>query len=129
MNFRELYDVSVSLSPQLAVWPGDPAIEINKASQISQGANANVTQLSIGAHIGTHVDAPVHFIDGATGVDQFPLEALVGPAYVVNFTFLQHDIGAADLENANLPSGTERVLFKTRNSAFWQTDPTRFHRD
>jgi arylformamidase len=129
MNFSQLYDVSVSLSPELAVWPGDPALEIREMSRITEGADANVTQLIIGAHTGTHMDAPRHFIDGSTGIDQMPLEALVGTAYVLDMTGLRDHIGAAELEKAGLPEGAERVLFKTRNSGIWATGSGQFHQD
>ena len=115
----------MAVSPKLAVWPGDPTIEIEHPSQMSQGAPANVSRLIMGAHTGTHMDAPVHFIPGATGIDQVPIETLVGTAMVVEMQ-LDHHIGAADLEKANLPAGCERVLFKTRNSQFWQSDPDDF---
>ncbi len=129
MNFSQLYDISVSLSPEIAVWPGDPAIEITRASEIAKGADANVTRLNLGAHSATHMDAPVHFIEGTPGIDSFALDALVGTVQVLNMTGLETHIGAAHLEAASIPAGTSRVLFKTRNSQYWQTDPDNFHRD
>ncbi|MBN9388316.1 MAG: cyclase family protein [Chloroflexi bacterium] len=128
MNFKELYDISVSLRPGLAVWPGDPSLELEKIGTISGGGVANITKILASAHTGTHMDAPVHFIDGATGIDQFSLDALVGTVYVLDFTHLDHHIGAADLDASGLPAGAERVLFKTTNSAIWD-DPSEFHTD
>lgn len=128
MNFKELFDISVSLRPGLAVWPGDPALELPKISVISESSHSNVTRILASAHTGTHMDAPVHFIDGATGIDQFSLDALVGTVYVLDFTHLDHHIGPADLAACGLPAGAERVLFKTTNSAIWE-DGTEFRRD
>lgn len=128
MNFKELYDISVTLRPGLAVWPGDPALELQKIGLIAEGSVANITRILASAHTGTHMDAPIHFLEGATGIDQFPLDALVGTVYVLDFTRLDHHIGPADLEAAGLPSGAERVLFKTTNSAIWD-DGTEFRRD
>lgn len=129
MNFNELYDISLTISPELVVWPGDPAIEFTKTDQIAKGATANVTRLSLGTHVGTHVDAPLHFLEGAAGVDEMNLQALVGTVYVLDFTHLQNHIAAVDLEKADLPPTAERVLFKTRNSAIWQSDRHNFHTD
>lgn len=128
MNFKELYDVSVAISPELATWPGDPPIIIEQASDMNEGSPANVTRLIFGTHSGTHMDAPVHFIPGATGIDQVPLDALVGEATVVKLD-IDHHIGAADLEKANLSADCQRILFKTSNSRYWQTDPNNFHTD
>ena len=129
MNFNQLYDVSLTISPEIVVWPGDPAVQFKPLASIAQGDGVNVTHLNFGSHTGTHVDAPRHFLDGKTGVDAMPLQALVGTAYVLDFTALDHHIGAADLEGSGLPVGAERVLFKTSNSAFWATDPANFHKD
>src|SRR5690242_2723580 len=126
MNFEQLYDVSVALSNDLATWPGDPPINIEKASDMTKGDAANVSRLIMGVHTGTHMDAPHHFVDEMGGVDSFSLQALVGTALVVELN-IDHHIGAADLEAARLPEGTERVLFKTPNSAFWR-DPTTFQK-
>jgi len=128
MNFKELFDISVSLRPGLAVWPGDPSLELPKIGTISGGGTANITRILASAHTGTHMDAPVHFIDGATGIDQFSLDALVGTVYVLDLTHLDHHIGPADLESSGLPAGAERVLFKTTNSVIWE-DGTEFRRD
>lgn len=129
MNFSQLYDISVSLTPQLAVWPGDDSIEIHKTGEIAKGAAANVTRLLLGAHNGTHFDAPLHFIEGKPSVDEMPLDALVGTVYVLDMTGLQTHIGAADLEKADVPAGAERVLFKTRNSKLWADQSHIFHED
>ncbi len=129
MNFKQLFDISVNLTPGMAVWPGDPALELQKIGEISHGHVANITRILASAHTGTHMDAPVHFIDGATGIDQFPLDALVGTVYVLDFTHLDHHIGPSDLEAAGLPAGAERVLFKTTNSAIWEDSAAEFRRD
>jgi arylformamidase len=128
MNFQEIYDVSLPLSNAMAFWPGDPSPQIRPFMRISEGAVANASQLSMSVHTGTHMDAPHHFIDGQAGIDQFALSTLVGTAQVVELE-VDHHIGAADLEAANLPAGTERILFKTGNSNFWKTEPAVFHTD
>ncbi len=129
MNFAELIDVTVALSPDLTVWPGDPAIEFEPTSRIADGDSANVSRLAFGTHCGTHMDAPRHFIEGASTVDQMPLQALVGTAYVIDLTHLDRHIGAADLAGAGLPDRCERILLKTRNSAYWKGDRTIFQPD
>jgi len=113
-----IYDISVGISPQLPVWPGDPPVELERVQAIALGANANVSRLGCGVHIGTHVDAPLHFIDGAAGVETLPLKLLTGRAYVVYLPAAKV-IDEATLEKAGLPPRTRRVLFRTRNSEIW----------
>ena len=113
-----IYDVSVGISPQLPVWPGDPPVQLERMEAIASGANANVSRLACGVHTGTHVDAPLHFIDGAPGVESLPLKLLTGRAYVVNLPSAKV-IDEATLEAAGLPPRTRRVLFRTRNSELW----------
>jgi arylformamidase len=115
-----ILDISVPIRPGMPIWPGDPELEIGLAAAIADGAPANVTRLALGAHTGTHVDAPVHFLDGAGGVQALPLDALVGPCVVLDATAAKDDLGPDAL--ADLASGTERVLFKTRNSELWALD-------
>lgn len=123
------YDISLPISPSLPVWPGDPPIELKQVAAIAQGANANVSHLSAGVHIGTHVDAPHHFLDNGQTVEQLPLEALIGLCYVVQYPDDIEMITAEVLERTPWPSGTQRVLFGTRNSKLWARGESRFVRD
>src|SRR4051812_28888969 len=82
----KIYDVTIPISPSMHVYPGDPAVSVEKTLQISKGDVANVTHLSFGTHTGTHVDAPHHFIDGTMTVDEIPLNLLIGRARVLEAT-------------------------------------------
>jgi arylformamidase len=94
--------------------------------KISEGANANVSRLSAGVHTGTQVDAPVHFIDEAAGVETLPLNVLIGAAQVVELAPEVDLINREVVQSCGLISGVERVLFKTRNSQYWSSHPTEF---
>ena len=113
-----IYDVTVGISPQMPVWPGDPPVQLERVEAIASGANANVSRLTCGVHTGTHVDAPLHFIDGAAAIESLPLKMLTGRAYIVNLPSAKV-IDEATLEAAGLPPRTRRVLFRTRNSEVW----------
>jgi arylformamidase len=121
----KLHDISLTIRPDMPVWPGDPAVAVRRVASIDQGDAANLTYLELGAHTGTHLDAPLHFIAGRRGVDQLDLDILVGPAYVAEFD-VTDGIGASHLEAAGLPAGTSRLLCKTRNSRLWTSHPTEF---
>lgn len=124
----ELIDVSVPVSPQLPVWPGDPPIELSQLSSIEQGDEANVTRLAAAVHIGTHVDAPRHFIDGGAGIDELPLEVLVGEAVVVVLPAVEV-INREALVSARIEGQPDRILFKTSNSDYWAAGEREFQRD
>jgi arylformamidase len=124
-----LYDISVPIAPGVTpVYAGDPGIEVESWASLARGDAANVSMLHFGAHTGTHIDAPAHFIAGAPGLTQIALDALVGPARVVEIPEDVRAIDAGHVERA-VPDGTRRVLFKTRNSAFWADARGRFRED
>ena len=80
----QIYDISVGISPTLAVWPGDPPIEFQRYATIGDDSISNNTMIKMSVHAGTHIDAPNHFIDKADTVEKIPLKVLVGRAYVVD---------------------------------------------
>ncbi|MDP3879044.1 MAG: cyclase family protein [Dehalococcoidales bacterium] len=112
-------DISVSLRDGMVHWPGDPAVNISRVKDMARGDTANLSAISMGAHSGTHVDAPFHFINGGKGVDELPLETLVGRARVIEIRDAE-SIRPDELEEHSIRRG-ERILFKTRNSSHvWQ---------
>jgi arylformamidase len=124
-----IHDISVSIAPgETPVYPGDPGIEVESWAALKRGDAANVSVLHFGAHTGTHLDAPAHFIEGAQGLPSLPLEVLVGHALVVE---LSDDVLAIEESHiaAQALEGVTRVLFKTRNSAFWEQPRGRFRED
>ena len=112
-------DVSVPLQPGVPTFPGDPSYNIALAIAIADGAICNVSRLDMGAHTGTHLDAPSHFIEGAAGTESIPLDVCVGPAWVVDATALNGNIGPTELGRLDIPPDETRLLFKTPNSELW----------
>ncbi|MHC1781772.1 MAG: cyclase family protein [Anaerolineaceae bacterium] len=129
MTLEKYFDISVSIRPDLPVWDGDPRVVIRTASSIKNGDMANVSRLEIGAHTGTHIDAPIHFVPNRKGIDKLNLETLIGPAYIADLTNTAYEIDADDFEHANIPTGTQRVLCKTSNSNLWSERPSTFFRE
>jgi arylformamidase len=119
-------DVSLTIGPDMLVWPGDPPVEVVPRKQIAAGDPANVSELRLGTHTGTHVDPPNHFIDGAGGIDSVPLEILVGDAIVVDARHLDRPIEVADMEKLGIPRATQRVLLRTANSELWRRQHVEF---
>ena len=124
----KIHDVSLVLRPDMVTWPGEPAPQIEPLKRIARGDSNNVSIITFGDHTGTHVDPPLHFIEGGNTVDKLPLDTLVGPCRVVAFEGQGH-VSAEWLDEARIPRRTERLLFKTRNSARWADPTAPFTRD
>ena len=80
----KIYDLTLTLSPELVVWEGDAPVEIERTSQMEKGDEYNLSALKMSVHAGTHVDAPRHFLPEGKGVDQLNPDDLSGPASVVD---------------------------------------------
>jgi arylformamidase len=125
----QIFDISNAVSTGMVTWPDNPPVAITRAQDQARGDTATVSDLHMGVHTATHVDAPIHFVPGGTGTHTLDLTVLVGPALVVAVPPAAPAITAAVLDGLPIPPGTERVLFQTRNSALWQEEHPRFHQD
>lgn len=124
-----IYDVSVPLSPNLPVWTGENKLTITHKLKMSEGADANVTHLAMSSHTGTHIDAPLHFVDGGKTTEEIPLEKLIGECEVVGF-FGKRKITAEDLSKKfSDRKPAEKLLFKTDNSKLWEYPAHDFYLD
>lgn len=119
------YDISLTISPEMPIWPGDPKVVLDRIGKIEEGANANVSKVNMSVHTGTHVDAPYHFLQNGKTVEQLPLKVLTGRAYVLHLSEVDA-ITAEVLEGSGIPPRTRRVLFRTRNSDLWKKQVTEF---
>ena len=124
----KIYDVSLPISPALPVWPGNPAVVLEKTASMDAGAHDNISRLACSVHTGTHVDAPHHFLNDHRTVEALALDVLVGPALVVQIPEDASVVNAEALEKAGLPAGTERLLLKTSNSRLWERGENTFFR-
>jgi arylformamidase len=112
---RVFYDITQILAPEIVVYPGDPAVLIEHSLSIERGDIVNLSNISMGTHTGTHVDAPKHFYDQGLTIDQLALDYFIGPAKV--FELLDRPaISRADLLPFEIQKG-DIILLKTRNSA------------
>jgi arylformamidase len=115
----KIIDISVPINSSTIVWPGSDLPKIREIKSITACSDSNDTMIEMGSHIGTHVDAPLHFIDKANSVDQLPLDLFMGEAYVVEFSKVK-EITEKELEEAGIPEGTKRLLIKTSNTLLWK---------
>jgi len=123
-----IYDVSVPISARTPTYPGDPGVDIRQWLSLADGDAANVSAICFGAHTGTHVDAPAHFIKDAPKVQSMDLHTLIGEVQVMEIPNGVISIEESHLENG-FDADTKRILFKTRNSNFWSEADGQFHAD
>lgn len=103
------------------VYSGDPGVAIELAKAIARGDPASVSRLELGAHTGTRVDAPRHFIPDGEAASELALDAFIGPCVVAQ-TNASEQLGRTAINSLDLPSGTERILLKTSNSELWERE-------
>lgn len=121
-------DISLTISPDLPYWPGSPPAQLHRRRDMARGDHANDSVLTCGVHTGTHFDAPLHFLADGADVTTLPLDVLIGPAVVAALPEVDA-ITAADLTKLNLPTDTQRLLLRTRNSEGWRRDDREFTKD
>ncbi|MFT4215045.1 MAG: cyclase family protein [Microbacterium sp.] len=110
---KDPIDLRIPVHPEMLHWGRRPTYEM--VEQIDDGLPSDVSRWLIGAHTGTHIDAPSHFVKGGTSVDKIPLSYTVGPARVLDLRHVDEEITAEDLVAAGA-AGATRLLFRTRNS-------------
>jgi len=122
------YDLTLTISPEMPVWPGDPQVQISRNSKIENGDMANVSHMNMSVHTGTHVDAPYHFIEDGKTVEELPIKDLIGRAYVMHLPESEDLITSELLIEAEIPPRTRRVLIRTRNSNLWAENVANFEK-
>jgi arylformamidase len=105
----KIHDISLPITPEMVVWPGDPKVVLERVESMDSGAHANVSRLGCSVHTGTHVDAPHHFLNDGRTVETLSLKVLVGRVLV-----LQID-ETVDLVTA--------PIFKRFFHSFWNNPP------
>jgi len=121
-----IFDISIGIDENLPLWPGDPELRLHWAANIEQGDLVNLTELSMGIHTGTHIDAPLHFLPNGKPIDSLSLNVFVGEAQVVA---IPQDVNliTVDILQDVCEINAARILFKTKNSQLWET--SKFQQD
>jgi arylformamidase len=108
-------DISIPFRNKMVHWPSDPVPRVERIKDRDKGDPVTLTEMQWIDHVGTHIDAPLHFIAGGNTIDKMPLNATIGRARVIEIKDPE-SIKLKELTPYNLRRG-ERILFKTRNSS------------
>jgi arylformamidase len=122
-------DATATLDPATTpVYAGDAPMKFEFLKDMHKGDILTLSAYSMGAHSGTHIDAPMHFVRDGASIEQLSLAPLIGPARVIDIPDAVQSIDAAEL-NRHEWRGAQRVIFRTRSSLRgWMASPI-FHRD
>ena len=116
-----LWDLSLPLDENTPTYPGLPKVEVTWLRAWEAGGSCAISKVALCSHVGTHVDAPYHYVPGGRRLGDIPLERLVGPARVVDLSdYRGRALDARTLAEAGLAPGI--VLLRTRNSALWASE-------
>lgn len=122
-------DVTATLDPATTpVYEGDAPMSFTFLKDMRKGDGFTLSKLDMGAHSGTHMDAPMHFIRDGASVEKVSLEPLIGTARVIDIPDSVQAIDAAEL-NRHEWKGAERLVFRTRSSLRGWMKSATFHRD
>jgi arylformamidase len=108
----KIYDITRTVSPTLAVWPGDTPFSTKQLADINAGASVNLFTMTISAHTGTHADVPFHYLASGAHPASMPLEKYIGPAHIATITRRTGGIVPEDFAGHQL-DGIQRLLVHT----------------
>ncbi len=117
----EIIDISRSIQPSTATWPGDTSFESEWTARICEGNSVNLSTIRLSTHTATHADAPLHIQDHADSIDQLSLSSFVGPARVLSIPS-GADVIRIEHLRTHEDHLTPRVLFKTEASLIPDTE-------
>jgi arylformamidase len=122
-------DVTATLDPaRTPVYAGDAPMKFDFLKDMRNGDILTLSVYSLGAHSGTHIDAPMHFVADGAAIDQVALAPLIGAARVIDIPDSVRGIDATEL-NRHDWRNAKRVLFRTRSTLRGWMDSAVFHRD
>ena len=113
-EFSSATDITITMGTEMRLYPGDSPLIVRRLSSIEAGASLTASELVLGCHLGTHVDAPSHFVAGGAALDDLDLSHFYGAATVLDLTGRDR-ITAEDVRQISVPA-RRHILLKTRNS-------------
>lgn len=106
----KIIDISQEISSEMTVYPGDPHFSSRAVSSFKQGDMCEVSELTMGSHCGTHVDAPLHMLPAGAPLESVPLDSFIGPCRVLTVPYAI--ISEKTLMELDVKEG-ERILLRT----------------
>ena len=110
----KIFDISKDILSS-EVYPGDPEPKINQIADMNKGADYNLSEISMCLHNGTHIDAPLHFLDDGGDISSVDPTSFIGPCVVIE---VPEGIITGAIVERYFPRNTKRILIKSNGKAF-----------
>lgn len=123
----QILDITYPLSDKLPIWPGSIGFSAKWHLTMPMATN-NLSSFTVDSHMGTHLDAPLHFVHNGKAIHELALEKLIGEVYVLEIRGVR-SITYKHLEEAGVPPKCKRLLLKTDNQIYWKNKVTSFQED
>ncbi|MBS1736488.1 MAG: cyclase family protein [Bacteroidetes bacterium] len=124
---EDFIDITYTVSNELPVWPGSRHFKDTWQMQMPAQSN-NLSYFEMDSHLGTHLDAPLHFVHGGRPLHKIDLCKMIGDTYVAEIRGVR-SITSEHLSNLILPKGCKRLLLKTDNQIYWENNIATFQED
>ena len=135
--YSKIVDLTHKIHPNIPIWPGDPAPEIETVAQI-ETSGYFLRKFSIGEHSGTHMNAPNSFDAGGASIDNYPPQSLVLPAIAIDirdqslanpdYTLTIDDVLNWEQQHRFIEPGNLIILY-TGWQEKWENEKSFFNRD
>jgi|SRR5689334_5459665 arylformamidase len=122
-------DATATLDPKTTpIYQGDAPMKFDFLHDMRKGDAFTLSAYSLGAHSGTHIDAPMHFVRNGAAIDRVPLGPLIGRARIIDIPDGVQAINVTEL-NKHSWRGVPRILFRTRSALRGWMSSSTFHKD
>lgn len=111
----QIVDISKDIT-KCEIYPGDPEVSLTQVSSIDKGSDCNLSAIYTGLHNGTHVDAPLHFIDGGESIEKADLSVFIGDCVVIE---VPEGMITGEYVNNHFPQDAKRILIKGNGKAWF----------
>ena len=112
----KIIDISQEIYQGMPVYPGDPTFQSHRVNSFKQGDMCEVSEVTMGTHCGTHIDAPTHMVPDGKPLESFPLDCFIGPCRVLNVPYPRKGASGAECSAGRAHPAAHRPEWKIQQT-------------
>lgn len=124
---KQIIDISHTVDSNFVKWPGSVGYTSNWVMKMPLESN-NLSAFMMDAHLGTHIDAPLHFVDNGRPIEAVDLNKCIGDVFVAEIYGVD-SITAEHLSRIPIPEGCKKLILKTKNQEIWNSGTMVFQKN